>query len=370
MKQGLPAKWLFIPGVIAALFLFFNVAAPFLPNETEYRRDQARLEEVMRDFLPIAPLAEVKLPVKGYIIAGGAGYCMVDAAAGIANFLEPDVNFDKFILYANPTRIMAGRDKNERYGPGLSIMRAFLNLGYTPFRGATTSIHPPQNTVADFEPQNLIYFKSAQEELAFIKKLLSNGIIPIITLTRDPFEPIEGGAFVSMVGYNQDGVWINVSPSSERYALGNKYYLEEPIRYEPRFASYDLLMKFWTNDHQLIWTVKTSPRQTEAEIYAENKKNVQEAAANLQKTIDFLANNGSLLDFTAAIQTPEAAVFYRHFQTQGNLILADQYKELAKIYESFRQSQNPGIVTSDRQKTVAVLTAVRPQISKIATLWP
>ena len=370
MKKGLPAKFLFIPGGIIFLIIVWTISPQFLPNEAEYKKDQAYLAEVMNGKLPETPSPEVKLPVKGYIIAGGAGTCMVDAAAGIANFYEPDIDFDTFIFYANPTLIMAKRDKNERYGPGLSIMRAFKNFGYIPFRGATTPIHPPQNIVADFEPQNLIYFKDVKEELLFAKKLLSAGIVPIVGLQHDPFEDIEGGVFSSLVGYNKDGVWLNISPQSERYAPGKKYYLDEPIRYEPRFASYDLLMKYWTGEHQLLWAVKSGERKSEAEIYSENKKNIQEAPVTLQKSIEFLKNNGNVSDFTAASQTPEAAVLYRYFQAKGNLALANQYKELAKTYESLRQSESPGIVASDRQKMIEVLTTVYPHIFQVSTLWP
>lgn len=369
MKKGLPVKFLFIPGLIAFLILIITFGPRFLPNETEYKKDQAHLAEIMRGKLPETPAPGVKLPVKGYIIAGGGGYCWVDAAAGIANHYESDIDFNKFIFYANPTLIMAARNKNERYGPGLSTMRAFKNFGYTPFRGATTPIHPPQNTAADFEPQNLIYFKSVQEELLFAKKLLSAGIVPIIGLQRDPFEDVEGGLFSSLVGYNQDGVWLNVSPPSERYAPGNKYYLDEPGRYEPRFASYDLLLKFWVGEHQLLWVVRSGERKSEAEVYRENKKNVQEAPDNLRKSIEFLKNNGSLLDFTAALQTPEAAVLYRYFKKKGDLSLANHYKELADTYESVKLSQikNP---KDDRQKMIEVLTAVYPYIFKISSLWP
>lgn len=370
MKKGLPAKFLLIPGVVILGVLITIFGPWFLPNESEYKKDQARLAEVMRGKIPETPAPEVKLPVKGYIIAGGAGYCMFDAAAGIANFYEPDIDFDKFIFYANPTRIMAGGDKNERYGPGSSIMRAFINFGYLPFRGATTPIHPPQNIVADFEPQNLIYFKDVKEELLFAKKLLSAGIVPIVGLQRDPFEDIEGGVFSSLVGYNKDGVWLNTSPQSERYAPGNKYYLDTPIRYEPRFASYDLLMKYWTGERQLLWVVKSKERKSETEIYNENRNNIQEAPITLQKSIEFLENKGNLLDFTAASQTPEAAVLYRYFQAKGNLALANQYKELAKTYESLRQSESSGVVVDDRQKMIGVLTAVYPYISKISSLWP
>lgn len=367
--KGLPAKFLLILGIVIFLVLITTFGPRFLPDFAEYKKDQAHLAEVMRGKLPETPVPEVKLLVRGYIIAGGAGYCMVDAAAGIANFYEPGIDFDKFIFFANPTLIMAKRDKNERYGPGLSIMRAFKNFGYIPFRGATTPIHPPQNIVADFEPQNLIYFKDVKEELLFAKKLLSAGIVPIVGLRRDPFEDIEGGVFSSLVGYNKDGVWLNISPQSERYAPGNKYYLDEPIRYEPRFASYDLLMKYWVGEHQLLWAVKSKERKSEAEVYRENKKNVQEAPVTLQKSIEFLKNNSSLLDFTAAYQTPEVAVLYRYFKAKGNLSLANQYKELADTYESVRvsQSKNP---KDDRQEMIEVLTTVYPYISKISTLWP
>ena len=129
-------------------------------------------------------------------------------------------------------------------------------------------------------------------------------------------------------------------------------------------------MKYWTGEHQLLWAVKSGERKSEAEIYSENKKNIQEAPVTLQKSIEFLKNNGNVSDFTAASQTPEAAVLYRYFQAKGNLALANQYKELAKTYESLRQSESPGIVASDRQKMIEVLTTVYPHIFKVSTLWP
>lgn len=90
---------------------------------------------------------------------------MIDAGAGIANFLEPDIDFDKYILLDNPTLFMAARNKSERYGPGASFIRPFINLGYTPFRGVTTPIHPPQVFFSDFEPQNLSILKTKKKNL-------------------------------------------------------------------------------------------------------------------------------------------------------------------------------------------------------------
>lgn len=372
MKKGLPAKFLLIPGVIIFLIIAWTIAPQFLPNEAEYKKDQAHLSVIMTGRLPDNPASQVKLPVRGYIIPAGAGFCMVDAAAGIANYLESDIDSDKFLLMGNPTLIMAARNKNERYGQGGSIMRPFINLGYTPLRGVTSPIHPPQIFSMDIEPENFIYFKNKEEELVFMKRLLSAGIVPIVTLTRDPFEPIEGGLFSSLVGYDQNGVWLNVSPPSEKYAPG-KHFMELPERYEPRFLTYAKFLEFWTPDHQFLWVVKTGNRKADAEIYAENKKNAREASVNMQKTIEFLKADGDLGLFTSAFNTPTAMAFYRHFQKQGDLALANQYLELAKTYESIRELQSVGLLKAkenDRQTYIKTLEAVYPYYARVAAIWP
>ncbi|MBI5465485.1 hypothetical protein HY946_02650, partial [Candidatus Gottesmanbacteria bacterium] len=343
-------------------------------NESEYKKDQTHLQEILAGKLPENPALQVKLPVRGYIIPAADGWCWVDAAAGIVNYLEPDIDFDKFILLNNPTLMMAERNKDERFGPGANVMAAFIKLGYTPFRGATTPIHPPQNVSNGIEPQNLIYFKTKEEELNFMKRLLSANIIPVVTLTRDPFELIEGGSFNSLVGFDQNGVWLNVSPPlPEKYAQGRNF-MDLPQRYEPRFLSYDKFFEFWTPDHQLLWAVKTGNRKADAEIYAENKKNVQEASQNLQKTIRFLKGNGDLQLFTAVSDAPTAMVFYRYFQKKGDLALANQYLEMAKTYVQFLpQSNGVSIFKAEengRQRYIKTLEAVYPYSAKIATMWP
>lgn len=377
MKKGLPAKFLLVPGVIIFLLLLATFGPRYLPNESEYKKDQTHLVEVMKGRLPENPAPQIKLPIKGYIIPGALGWCWVDAAAGIANYLDPNIDFDKFILLNNPTLMMAARNKDERYGLGANVMAAFVKLGYTPFRGVTTPIHPPQNVSNSIEPQNFIYFKTKEEELAFMKRLLSANIIPIVTLTRDPFEPIEGGLFSSLIGYDRNGVWLNVSPPMpEKYAQG-KNFMDLPERYEPRFLTYEKLFEFWTPDRQFLWVVKTGNRKEDAEVYAENKKNVQEAPQNMQKTIEFLKGNGDLQQFSAVSDAPTAMVFYRYFQKKGDLSLANQYLEMAKTYVQFwPESKNTDVFTiftaaeNDRQRYIQTLEAVYPYYSKVAVLWP
>ena len=377
MKKGLPAKFLLIPGATIFLVLLITFGPRYLPNESEYKKDQAHLQAVMAGKLAETPKPEVKLPVRGYIIPGATGMCMIDAGAGIANFLGPDIDFDKYILLDNPTLITAARNKSERYGPGASFIRPFMNLGYTPFRGVTSPIHPPQYFFSDFEPQNFIYFKTKEEELAFMKKLLSAGIVPVVTLTRDPFEPIQGGLFSSLIGYDQNGVWLNVSPPTpEKYAQGRNF-MDLPTRYEPRYLTYDKFFEFWTPDHQFLWMVKTGNRKADAEIYTQNKKNAQEASANLQKTIEFLKGNGDLGLFTAPYDVPAAMVFYRYFQKRGDVALANQYLEMAKTYiQFFPKSQDTNIFSiftgaeNDRQRYIKTLEAVYPYFAKVAAMWP
>lgn len=379
MKKGLPAKFLLIPGVIIFLVLLVTFGPRYLPDESEYKKDQAYLSEVMAGRLADTPKPEVKLKVMGYIIPGATAMCMIDAGAGIANFLEPDIDFDKYILLDNPTLVMAARDKSERYGPGWSFIRPFINLGYTPFRGVTTPIHPPQVFFADFEPQNFIYFKTKEEELNFMKKLLSAGIVPIVTLTSDPFEPIEGGLFSSLVGFDQNGIWLNVQPPlPEKYARGRNF-TDLPTRYEPRYLTYDKFFEFWASDHQFIWMIKTNSRKSDEEIYAQNKKNMQEAPQNMQATISFLKANGDLGLFTAVYDVPANMVFYRYFQQKGNVALANQYLEMAKTYiQNFPQSsdKDSNIVSifkgaeDDRKRYIKTLEEIYPYSAKVATMWP
>lgn len=367
LAKGIPAKLLLIPGTIIFLFLLMTFGSRYLPNKSEYKKDQAHLLTTMEGRLAETPKPEVKLPVKGYIVPGAAGTCMVDAGAGVANFLEPDIDFDKYILLGNPTLIMAAGNKSERYGPGANFLTPFINLGYTPFRGATTSIHPPQNAANNIEPQNFIYFKTKEEELAFIKRLLSSNIIPIATLTRDPFEPIEGGLFSSLVGYDRNGIWLNVSgPLTEKYAQGRNF-TDLPIRYDPRFLSYEEFFRFWTPDHQFFWVIKTGSRLSDSQIYAVNKKNAQQAPENLQKTITFLKKNGNLMLFTAASDAPTAVVLHRFFQKQGNLALAEEYLQMAKTYTDILATAD---LKENRETIIKTLEVVYPYFVKVSTLWP
>lgn len=113
--------------------------------------------------------------------------------------------------------------------------------------------------------------------------------------------------------------------------------------------------------------VKTGNRKSDEEIYAENKKNAQEASANMNKTIEFLKANGYLGLFTAASDAPTTMVFYRYFQKGGNVALANQYLELAKTYVQFwPESKDAGVFTiftaaeNDRQRYIKTLEAVYP----------
>lgn len=374
-SPGLPAKFLILPALIILFSIYWFGLRQFLGSATEYKKDQAYLTAVMAGKLPDNPAPSVKLPVRGYLIPAASGMCMVDAGAGIANYLEPDIDFDDFVLLGTPTLISAARNQSERYGPGGSFTRTFINLGYTPFRGATTPIHPPQNVNMDIAPTNLIYFKTKEEELLYLKRLLTANIVPIVTFTRDPFKPIEGGLFSSLVGYDNTGVWVNVSPPSDLYAPG-KHLLELPQRYDPRHLTYDQFFKYWTPDHQLLWFVKTGPRTPEAEIYAVNKRYIQEAPANLRATIDFLKSSGDLREFSAPPDVPVFMVLYRYFKNQGNLALANEYLKLAQTYESLRQSQappTPNILLAaeeDRQQYIQMLEAAYQPYLAIAALWP
>ena len=75
-------------------------------------------------------MVEVKYPLKSYFITTG-GFCWLLSQSSIMSFLEPDIDFNTFILYSNPTFFMAGRNNRERYYPALNGLHAFKNFGYT-----------------------------------------------------------------------------------------------------------------------------------------------------------------------------------------------------------------------------------------------
>ncbi|MBI5465231.1 hypothetical protein HY946_01320, partial [Candidatus Gottesmanbacteria bacterium] len=77
MKKGLPAKFLLIPGIVIFLVLVITFGSRYLPNESEYKKDQTHLQEILAGKLPENPALQVKLPVRGYIIPAADGWCWV-----------------------------------------------------------------------------------------------------------------------------------------------------------------------------------------------------------------------------------------------------------------------------------------------------
>ncbi len=364
-SKGLPAKVLLIPGVLIllALIYFLGLGRGIIPNESEYKKDQAHLSAAMKTKLPENPFPEIKYPIKGYRIPGLGGFCWLESSSGLIKYLEPDIDFDTFVFYGRPTLVMAGRDKNERWGPGLSQTHAFIELGYTAFRGSTNPTHLPQSVFPDIDPLNLIYFKTARQELAFIKRLVSAEIIPTIGYDGD---------FSTVVGYNKDGLWIVRSDSSQTDKEGRNF-MTYPVSFEPIFVTYKELFENWGMDYQFFWFEKTGSRKPMSEIYAENKKNAQESVENLKTVLDFLQNGGRLLDFTYEIDIPSSMALYRYFSERGDTAVANQYLEIAKIYDSQRASLGPDSRRSQseaRKFYIETLTKVQPLLEKAATMWP
>ncbi|MFA4831050.1 MAG: hypothetical protein WC862_01500 [Patescibacteria group bacterium] len=365
ISKGLPAKILLIPGALIVLVLIFYLGfgRGIFPNISEYKKDQAQLITAMKTKLPEKPLAEIKYPIKGYRIPGLGGFCWLESSSGLIKYLEPDIDFDTFVFYGRPTLVMAGRNKDERWGPGLNQTHAFTELGYTAFRGSTNPTHPPQSVFPDIDPRNLIYFKTKEEELEFMKKLVSARIIPTIGYDGD---------FSTVVGYNQDGLWIVRSDPSQT-DRGDRNFMTDPVIFEPTFITYKELFDNWGMDYQFFWFEKTGSRKSINEIYAENKKNAQEAAQNMETVIDFLKKGGNLVDFTYEIDIPSAMALYRYFTKQGNSDLADKYLEIAKIYESQRVSLGPDSRRSQaaaRKFYIETLTKVQPLLAEAAAMWP
>ncbi len=369
MKKGISAKILFLPGFILLLFLLFSLFSSLDPQiffgsfNGEYEKDQAYLLTAMKTKLPENPLPEIKYPIKGYRIPGVGGFCWIESSSGLINYLEPDIDFDTFIFYGRPTLVMAGRNKNERWGPGLSQTHAFTELGYTAFRGSTKPSHPAQSVFPDIDPRNLIYFRTSEEELTFMKKLVSAQIIPTI---------VYDGDFSTVVGYNKDGIWIVKSDPSQTDREGRNF-MTYPVPFEPTFVTYTELPAKWDLDHQFFWFEKTGLRKSGSEIYLENKRNAGEAAQNIQTVINFLNKGGNLVDFTYEIDIPSSMTLYRYFTKRGNIDLANKYLEIAIIYEAQRVSLGKDSRRSEanaRKFYIESLTKVQPLLEKAALMWP
>lgn len=361
MNKGLPAKILLIPGVIifSVLVYFFISRGNLIPDNSEYQKDQTFLLSAMKTKLPETPFSKIKYPVQGYRIPGLGGYCWLESSSGLIRYLEPDIDFDAFLLYARPTLMMAGRDKNERWGPGLNQIHAFTELGYTAFRGATNPVNLPQSVFPDIDPRHFIYFKTSEEEWYFMKKLISVKIIPTI---------IYDGDFSTVIGYDQNGIWIVRSNLLQTDKPGSNF-LTLPVAFNPVFKTYDEFFDNWELDHQFFWFEKRGTRKPESEIYAENKLNAQETPQNLEKIIKFLKEGGDLLDFTA-IDIPGPVVLYRYFLQRGNAELANDYLEIAKIYDTQRASQGAGVHLKTNEFFIKNLETALPLYEKIATEWP
>ena len=362
-NKGLPAKIVLIPGLIIFFILIFFIIREVVPIQMEYKNNQAYLTQNLKTKLPAEPSKEVKYQVKSYLITTG-GFCWLMNGGGIANYLEPDIDFDTFVLYGNPTLFMAGRSEYERYGPGLNHLHAFNNLGYTVYRGSTNTVHPYKNIYPDIQPENFIYFKNAKEELLFIKKLLTAGIIPIVHV-KD--------SFTGMAGYNDKGVWLTGPDVEDKKRPSN--FLETVILDEMWFMTYDEFFRNWSGDNQFFWFEKTGTRKTETEIYNENKKNILEASQNIKTTIGILKNltvyqNISHI-YTYDFDTPSAVALYRYFKNKGNEKLAQKYLEIAKIYDKKRESLGPNPPrTASADFLIQFLTELQPLYKDVANMWP
>ncbi|MFH1314814.1 MAG: hypothetical protein ABIH67_00275 [Candidatus Uhrbacteria bacterium] len=357
---------LLISAVITCLVLTIIVVYKNWPNQEEYENDQAFLSEHFQTVLLAEPLEEIIYPVQSYVITTG-GFCWLLAQSSIMSYLEPDIDFHTFVLHGNPTLFMAGRNEQERYGPALNGIHSFENLGYTFYRGSTSSIQPPRNVFPDIESENLIYFKNADEELLFVKKLLTVGIIPIVHIK---------GSFLPLIGYDDQGIWL-ANPESEDIALEDqpKDLLEVTVLNQTWYMSNDDFFDNWSGDDQFFWYEKTGPRITDAELYQENRTNALEAPENIETTIGILKNLDASQNiswiYTYDYDTPSTVALYYYFLNKGNKKLADKYLEIANFYDQARELRGPDLpLYGDEEYLAELLTEVLPLYKEAAALWP
>lgn len=335
-QPGIPAKFILATGLVILVILFFTIGRKLIGYQLEYYKDQKRITSIFGHKLVKTAKQEIKYPIKSFAIPRSP--CWLAAGAGVANYLEPDIDVATFIFYGQPTLYMAERSKNERYGSGLSWIKAFNNLGYTVYYGSTNPEHPPQNVYPDIAPENMIYFKDYDEELAFIKKLLSSGFIPVIGAHRRGLGfNDDGGDFVAVAGYNNQGFFL-VSPDPKEPAIEQP--LTDPPRItEPRLITKEQFREVFKGNRQLFWLEKTKERKNPQTIYQENKQNAQETAVNMEKTKEYLLNGGDPINVTVITEIPDAVGLYNYFK-EKNPLLSQQYLKVAETHKELLRSFN------------------------------
>lgn len=213
---------------------------------------------------------------------------------------------------------------------------------------------------------NIIYFKSYEEIINFIKRLISAKIIPIINYDED---------FSTVIGYNKEGFWIVKSDPSQTDKEGRNF-MTPAVPFEPIFVTNQQIFEKWRGiKYQFFWFDKTGLRTPESEIYLENKRNAQEAPQNIKAAIDYLKKGGDLLNYTFLFDIPSSIVLYRYFTKKGNTELANVYLEIAKTYDSLREEYykrygRPIEFLEKREFFVETLEKVQPLYEKAANLWP
>lgn len=366
-QPGIPAKVILALAFIILVVLLLTVGRKFISYEVEYRNDQKRIASVFGNRLAPTIKEEVKYPIKSFAIPRSP--CWLAAGAGVAKYLEPDIDVATFVFYGTPTLYMAGRNKNERYGYGLSWLRAFKNLGYTVYYASTNPEHPPQNVYPDIAPENMIYFKSYEEEVSFIKKLLSNGFIPVIGAHRRGlgFDD-DGGDFVVVAGYNQEGFWL-VSPDPKEIPV--EVPLTDPPKItEPWFFSNKQFKQVFKGNRQLFWLEKTGTRKSLETIYEENKRNAQEAAENMERTKEYLLTGGNPIHVTDITEIPTAVGLYNYFKGK-NEALSQHYLKIAEtqrnLLKDFNYSEAELLKHPD--KLSSVFDQIIPLAQETAKMW-
>jgi hypothetical protein len=364
-KQGFPPIVVFIAGVSIWVVFWPVVGRNIVAQYEQYFRRANNLQEYKQTHLTQPLKDKVNFNLKTYVIPGGS--CKLDNAMGLAAFLEPQVNLNTFIFYSEPTLFVSGRGNCERYGTGGSDIIAFQNLGYRVYRGTTIETVPPCGVYPTIPPEDNFYFQNYEKAFYFLKQLLSNGIVPIVNVSREPLGlKTSGGDFVILSGFSPEGVWLN-EPTQELADKQSKQVNDpfgQVLKHGPRLVSYQTFEDAWSG--QFFWHEKVSEPISFQQMFTKNATAAQETPEKIDQIIDFLQTASGTRDYTSETNIAAYVGLSRTLDEKDHTELAQVYKELALLEFNF-DTDPPGIFHVD--DIIRLLSKEKPLFEKAAKLW-